>query len=93
MTRDELDARNTAAIRHHARSLADHDGRAPQALLDDLAAITDDYAADCAEDIARNLAKDEAAKPQPAPAGSAGTAGPSHRTRTRQRGQERHERP
>lgn len=82
MTRDELDAAYTAAIRRHFRFLGDNDGRAPRVLLDDLAAITEDYAADRAA-TASHVA---AVKPQPSPAGSAGTAGPSHRTRTRQRG-------
>ena len=44
MDRDQLGARFTAAIRRHARSLADNDMRATRPLLDDLAAIAVEYA-------------------------------------------------
>lgn len=45
MNRTDLDARNAAAVRRYARHLADSDGRPPQALLDDLAAVADEHAA------------------------------------------------
>lgn len=46
MTREQLDQRNTAAIRRHYRTLTDTGGTPPQALLDDLAATADQHADD-----------------------------------------------
>ncbi len=43
MNRDQLNDRNSAAIRRHARGLADSDGKPPLALLDDLAGIADEH--------------------------------------------------
>lgn len=50
MNRADLDARNTAAIRRHARALADNDMRATRALLDDLARIADEHATTLRDD-------------------------------------------
>jgi len=44
VTRDDLDARNAAAIRRHWRDLVDLGGQPSAALLDDLAAVADEHA-------------------------------------------------
>ena len=81
MNREQVDARNTAAIARYARNLADTGGRAPRALLDDLWSITVAFAA---EQVAQHAT--------PAPIVAAGTGAEvvtsrsSARTRTRTRG-------
>ena len=90
MNRADLDARNTAAIRRHARSLADNDGRAPQVLLDDLARIADEHATTLRDDYGHGDGDSSGAPPLVAadPAATAATPSPSSvaRTRTRTRG-------
>lgn len=70
MNRADLDARNTAAVRRYARQLADSDGRPPQALLDDLAAIADEHAAEM-----NKAANEGLVRMTPGTGGSAGGTG------------------
>lgn len=48
MDREQLAARHTDVIRRHSRALADTGGQPGAALLEELAAIADEYAADLA---------------------------------------------
>jgi hypothetical protein len=84
MNREQVDARNAAAITRYARNIADTGGKAPKALLDELWSIAVAFAA---EQVAQHA--------NPAPIVAAETTGtpavtpsPSsaHRTRARTRG-------
>jgi hypothetical protein len=46
MKRDDLDARNWAIVRKHWRRLMDNSQEPPPGMLDDLAAVADEHAAD-----------------------------------------------
>lgn len=85
MDRDDLTRRYDAAVRRHWRSCMDHSGPTP-ALIGELVTIAAEHAASTRTEPDGHPAPVAAGEPQPAPAGSAGTAGPSHRTRTRPRG-------
>jgi hypothetical protein len=55
---ERLDELNRAAIQRHYRAIADHDGRIPQALLDDLRTVAEAHAVDLnREAVDRQLAK------------------------------------
>ena len=46
MTREQLADQHRAVVQRHYRTIADHDGRIPQAMLDDLATVAEQHATD-----------------------------------------------
>ena len=85
-----LTARHTAAITRYARQL-DDEGRVPQGLLDELAAIAGEHAAGTAAErplAAPYSGEQDTGRESPAPApanATAARAGTAKRTRTRTR--------
>jgi hypothetical protein len=84
MNREQVDARNSAAITRYARNIADTGGKAPKALLDELWSIAAAFAAgqvaqhaNPAPVVATEATGTPAATPPPSSA---------HRTRARTRG-------
>lgn len=71
MTRDQLDARHTAAIRRHWRSLVDSGGQPPQELLDELAAIADEHSDERVRGALEIIEVAKPALPAPGPAAEA----------------------
>ena len=86
MNREQVDARNTAAIARYARNLADTGGRAPRALLDELWSITVAFAAEQVAQHATPAPIVIAASTESVTAAEVVTPRSSARTRTRTRG-------
>jgi hypothetical protein len=81
MDRDQLDVRNTAAIRRHWRTLTDNGGVPPRALLDQLAEIAHEHAMDVMpRPVIEQDGPEKPPVPAPSPSGRSRTATAGNRT-------------